>query len=115
MGKLHGVKVTLLEKTQSGTDAFGEPIYTTTPVDVENVLVGSPTTQEMLDIQTLTGKKIVYQLGIPKGDTNVWEDCDVILPAPFAGQYHTVAYVKTGITDLIPLEWDKTIAVERYG
>ena len=115
MGKLHGVTISLMVKTQSGTDAFGEPIYTTQSTQVDNVLVGSPTSQEILDIQTLTGKKIIYMLGIPKGDSNTWEDCDVVLPAPFAGTYHTVAFVQTGITDLIPLDWDKKIAVERYG
>lgn len=115
MGKIHGITITLLSKTQTGVNALGEPVYTIVPIQVNNVIVAPATSQEILDIQTLTGKKITLNLGIPKGDTNVWEDRDVVLPAPFDGTYHTVAYMQTGITDLVPLDWDKKIAVEKYG
>lgn len=115
MGRPHGIKITLMDKTQTGENALGEPVYSTTPVEVENVIVAPATSQEILDTQTLTGKKIVLNLGIPKGDTHTWEDRDVVLPAPFTGTYHTVAFMQTGITDLVPLDWDKKISVERYG
>ena len=50
MGKIHGITVVLYEKTDSGeSDAFGHPIYTEIPVKVENILVGQPTAQEILD------------------------------------------------------------------
>ena len=112
--KLHGITIQLLAKTQSGIDAFNRPIYTETAVDVENVLIGQPAATEVLEIQNLTGKKIVYWLGIPKGDTNTWENAKVVLPAPFAGTYRTVSFTRTGIQDLVPLGWGKNIAVERY-
>ena len=32
----------------------------------------------MINRLTLTGKKAVYTLAIPKGDTNIWEDQEVI-------------------------------------
>lgn len=112
--RLHGITIQLLVKTQTGTDGFNRPVYEETPVQVENVLVGQPSSNEVTEIQNLTGKHIVYWLGIPKGDTHDWENARILLPAPFAGTYRSVAFAQTGIQDLIPLGWGKNIAVERY-
>ena len=35
---MRGMTVTLYEQTQTSTDAFGAPVYTETPVTVDNVL-----------------------------------------------------------------------------
>lgn len=112
--RLHGITIQLLEKTQTGTDEFNRPIYEETAVSVDNVLVGQPASSEVTELQNLTGKMIVYWLGIPKEDTHEWKNKKVILPAPFSGTYRTVAFEQTGIQDLIPLGWGKNIAVERY-
>ena len=113
-GKLHGITIQLCTRHEAGIDGFNRPIYEEIPVNVDNVLVGQPTATEILEIQNITGKKIVYWLGIPKGDTNQWENAKVILPAPFSGTFKTVSFPQTGIQDLIPLQWGKNIAVERY-
>ena len=42
-----GITIKLLERTQTGADAFNRPIYTETVTEVENVLVGEPTTEEI--------------------------------------------------------------------
>ena len=115
MSKPHGIAVQLLNQTQTGRDAAHRPIYTETAETVENVIVGSPTTEEIRDTLDLTGKRIAYWLGIPKGDNHVWEDRNVILPTPFSGTYRTIGFMQTGIQDLIPLDWGGKIAVERYG
>lgn len=114
MPKLHGVSAQLLIKTQTGTDDFNHPVFTETPVTVDNVLIGQPSATEMLEVQNLTGKKLVYWLGIPKEDTHAWEDAKVILPAPFSGTFRSISFEQTGIQDLIPLHWGRNIAVERY-
>lgn len=106
--------VKLYQTTQTGTDDFGAPIYTEEPVTVDNVLVGSPTSTEVQDILNLTGKKVVYMLGIPKNDSNDWTDKKVELPAPFSGIFHTIRFEITGIQDLIPMDWGRNIPVERY-
>ena len=113
-GRLHGITIKLHKRTQSGTDDFGRPTYTETPIDVQNVLVGQPSATEVLELQNLTGRRIMYWLGIPKGDTNSWENVKVTLPAPFSGDFRTVSIPQTGIQDLIPLQWGQNIAVERY-
>lgn len=112
--KLHGITIQLLVKAQTGIDDFNRPIYEETAVDVSDVLVGQPAATEVLEVQNLTGKKIVYWLGIPKGDEHDWKNAKVILPDPFAGTYRTISFAQTGIQDLIPLMWGQNIAVERY-
>ena len=113
MGQItsRGITVTLYEVTQTGTDDFGEPVYTETPTDVENVLVSPSTSQEILDTVNLYGRKAVYTLGIPKGDSHDWENRRV----DFFGERWRVFGVPTkGIEELIPLDWNTKVTVERY-
>ena len=110
---MKGITVTLYKRTATSTpDAFNRTTYTETQVQVNNVLV-SPSTQggqEVLDTLDLTGRKAVYTLAIPKGDTNEWEGCRV----DFFGQSWRVIGMPTeGIDDLIPLSWNKKVQVER--
>lgn len=112
---MHGITITLIEKTQTGIDALNHPIYSEAEVSVDNVLVGEPTADEIANTMSLYGKKAEYTLAIPKGDTHKWEDTFVILPDPFAGKYKTIGYPTAGIDALIPLSWNKKVKVERYG
>ena len=89
---IQGVSITLKKKTQSGTDDFNRPTYTTEDVTVNNVLVGVPTADDVNDAFTRYGKMVAYNLHLPKGDTSSWEDTDVVLPEPFAGTYHTIEW-----------------------
>jgi hypothetical protein len=98
--------------TKTGTDPFGNPIYEETDIDVENVLVSPTSTDDIVNQLTLTGKKAVYTLAIPKGDTNDWEDKEVKF---FGKRWRTFGFPIEGIEDLIPLDWNKKVMVERYG
>ena len=107
-----GRTVVLLEKQQTGVDAFNRPTYAEIPVEVENVLIAPLSDQEVLDTLNLTGRKAVYQLGIPKGDAHDWENQRV----QFFGQTWQVIGIPTeGQDELIPLSWNKKVKVERYG
>lgn len=108
-----GVTITLNKKTQTGTDPFGQPIYTTTEENVSDVLVGEPSTDDITNTITMYGKKIAYTLAIPKGDAHTWEDTTVKLPEPFGGTYHTIGYPTAGIEANIPLRWNKKVHLER--
>ena len=110
---IKGITVTLKVKTESGTDAFNRTIYEEHDISVDNVLVAPASSEEVTEALNLYGKKVVYTLGIPKGDTNVWEDSTVVLPEPFAGTYHAVGYPTAGIDNMIPLNWNKKVNVER--
>ena len=110
-----GIKIMLVEKTQTGTDDLNRPIYEDKYIEVENVLVGEPSTDEITNTMSLYGKMAKYTLAIPKGDTNTWTDTEVILPYPFEGKYKTIGYPTAGIEANIPLKWNKKVLIERYG
>ena len=109
---MKGTTIQLVVKTQSGTDPFGAPIYTEELVDVPDVLVGSPTTDDITDSLNLYGKKIEYMIGIPKGDAHNWVDTEVVI---WGNRYRTFGYPTTGEQANIPLRWGQNVRVERYG
>ena len=113
MGRIagRGITVILYDLAQIGTDAFGAPIYTETPVSVKNVLVGEPSTRDIVDTLTVTGKQLAYTLAIPKGDTHTWTSRDVEF---FGERFRTIGTPMQGIDELIPLDWNKKVKVERY-
>lgn len=113
---MRGVTIKLIDKVDSGqTDELNRTIFIDRQITVHDVLVAPSSGQEIIDTLNLYGKKAIYTLGIPKTDTNVWEDREVILPAPFAGRYRTIGYSTAGIDALIPLRWNRKVTVERYG
>ena len=108
---MKGMTVQLVEQTQTGTDAFGAPIYTEALVDVADVLVGQPTTDDYTATLALYGKKCEYKLGIPKGDTHNWVDTFVYIRGV---RYRTIGYPERGIDENVPLRWYQNVRVERY-
>lgn len=112
MALLKGIPITLFEKVQTGTDAFNAPIYTETPVVVKNVLVCPVGTEDITDGLQLYGKRAEYELCIPKGDTNSWEDRTVEF---FGQKWRTFGIPQLWIEELVPLDWNRKVKVERYG
>ena len=109
---MRGITIQLLQKTESGADEFNNPIFEEMWVDVDNVLVGEPSSEDVLDTMNLTGKHLAYVLGIPKGDTHRWNDTEV----QFWGQrFRTIGYPTQGIEAMIPLDWNMKVKVEHYG
>lgn len=108
---IHGIPIELAVKTQTGTDEYNRPIYDISWITVDNVLVAQPDTQAITDELNLSGKRLDYLLGIPKGDTHNWEDTQV----RFFGQvYETIGAPMQGIEDMIPLSWHRKVKVMRY-
>lgn len=103
--------VTLYEKTADGTDAFNKTKWIETPVQVSGILYAPSSAQEILDGVNLYGKKAVYTLAIPKGDTHNWEDCRVSFER---GDFRVFGIPLEGIDENIPLAWNKKVTVERY-
>lgn len=114
---MYGITVTLYDLVQSGTDAFNAPIYTEIPIQVENVLVGEPSSDDVITSTTLYGKQIRYMLGIPKGDTHDWKDKKVEWTDKY-GNIHrvrTFGFPITGIEENIPTPWHMKVRCEEYG
>ena len=114
---MRGTTVTLYELTQTGVDELGVPIYTETPVTVDNVLVGEPTTEDIATSTALYQKQIRYMLGIPKGDTHDWMDRKVSWTDSY-GITHvcmTFGFPITGIEANIPTKWHMKVRCEDFG
>lgn len=109
---MKGMTIKLVVKTEIGTDAFNKPIYSEQLVDIDDCLVGQPTTDDITNTLALYGKKVEYTIGIPKGDTHDWTDAEIEM---FGGRFRTIGYPMTGIQANIPLRWGQNIKVERYG
>lgn len=109
---MNGITVILYDRTKTGTDALNQPIYSETAVPVENVLVAPMSDDEVLQTYTLTGRKAVYQMGIPKGDTHDWTAGKKV--NFFGENWRIIGLPQEGIEKLIPLSWNKKVRVERY-
>lgn len=109
---MRGVTVILLQRTQTGIDAFNRPIYADSEIPVDNVLISPVDTggDELLSALDLTGRKAVYTLAIPKGDTNEWEGNRVRF---FGETWQVIGIPTKGIDALIPLDWNMKVQVER--
>ncbi|WP_443713875.1 hypothetical protein [Ruminococcus sp.] len=108
---IKGIPVKLSVRTQKGIDDFNRPTYEVSQEVVENVLVGEPSAEDVVNELNLSGKRIAYVLAIPKSDTHTWENTEV----EFWGMtFKTVGIPTQGIDDNIPLQWNKKVKVERY-
>ena len=102
----------MIDKVKTGIDPFGNTIYEDQEIEIENVLVSPTSSDDIVNQLTLTGKKAVYTLAIPKGDIHEWEDKEVQF---FGKRWRVFGIPSEGIEDLIPLDWNKKVMVERYG
>ena len=116
MGKIRGTTVTLHMTASTSNDPFGAPIITETPVTVDNVLIGEPSTDDVTTSTQLYGKVIRYMLGIPKGDTHDWTDKKVSWTDAY-GSTHTVktfGFPITGIEANVPGPWHMKVRCEEF-
>jgi len=111
MTMIKGITVTLYVEQQVDTDPFGTPIIEEVPVEVENVLVVPTSSDDVINTMNLTGRKAVYTLAIPKGDTHEWENKKVRF---FDKDWRVFGIPLQGIEEMIPLSWNKKVIVERY-
>lgn len=108
---IKGITVTLYEATQDGVDAFNAPIYKETPVEVKNVLVSPVSAESVTEGIQLYGKRAIYELCIPKGDTHNWEDRKVRF---FGRDFQTFGIPEEYIEANLPMDWNKKVQVARY-
>lgn len=109
---MKGTTVYLVHEEITGYDGFNQPITEETLEPVDDVLVGSPSSDDVTDTINLYGKKLIFVLGIPKGDSHNWVDAVVEIRGE---RYRTIGYPTTGEQENIPLRWGQNVKVERYG
>lgn len=108
---MKGITVTLISKGVTGYDPFGAPIYGETEIEVPNVLVSPTLSDDIINQLSLTGRKAVYTLAIPKTDTNDWENQEVRF---FDERWRVFGIPTKGIDHLVPGDWNTKVMVERY-
>ncbi|MGI6086106.1 MAG: hypothetical protein ACOYIF_11855 [Acetivibrionales bacterium] len=108
---LKGITVTLIKKRKVGEDPFKAPIYEDVEIPVKNVLVSPTNSDDIITQLNLTGRRAIYTLAIPKGDTNTWENQEVRF---WGKRWRVFGTPLEGIEDLIPLDWNKKVTVEFY-
>ena len=107
---IKGIPVTLYERVQTGVDAFNAPVYTETPVVVSNVLVTPASMEDVISSLQLYGRRMAYELCIPKGDAHSWEGCRVNF---FGQSFRAYTPAEEYIEANVPLKWNKKVQVER--
>ncbi len=75
--EIKGIPIILNEKVVTGVDGFNREIVEENPVTIENVVIGQPTSDDVLNEVNLSGKTISYVLAIPAGDAHDWENTTV--------------------------------------
>lgn len=109
---IKGMPVVLYETTVTGYDPLNAPIYSETPIVVDNVLVSPISTADIISGVQLYGKHAVYELCIPKDDSHDWEDKVVEF---FGHKWRTFGFPQQWIPENVPLSWNLKVMVERYG
>lgn len=112
MELIKGTKIVYISKSQIGVDEFKRPIYEEVGEEVENVLISPGSTDDIISTQDLEGKKAIYTLGIPKGDTHDWENAVVEF---YGKRWKTYGFPLEAEPANVPLAWNKKVMVERYG
>lgn len=114
---MKGLTVTLYSEVCTGNDAFNQPVYREEPVNVDNVLVGEPSTDDITTSTALYGKQIMFMLGIPKGDMHDWTDKKVSWTDAYGRTItcKTFGYPITGVEENIPGPWHMKVRCAAYG
>ena len=107
-----GIPIRIYEKVKTGIDAFNAPVFKETAVEVPNVLICPVSAEDIVTGQQLYGKRAVYELCIPKGDTNNWENRTVEF---YGKKWRTFGTVQEWMEHLTPGPWNRKVKVERYG
>lgn len=108
---INGITIALINLVETGKDGFNNPIYDEVTTQVDDVLVAPSSSDDVIDSTNLYGKKAIYTIAIPKGDTHIWENQVVEF---FGERWIVFSLPMTGIESNIPLRWNTKYYVERY-
>lgn len=108
---IKGETVILLDRVLTGTDPFGKETYHEEEVPVDNVIIGTPSTDAAVAELNIAGKKIAFVLGIPKGDTHDWKDKTILIRGE---KFRSYGFPLTQTAANVPGRWNTQVKVERY-
>lgn len=108
---IRGETVILLADGEPVVDAFGHVTYEEVSIPVEDVIVGSPSFEASVSELNLTGKRLAFILGIPKGDEHDWKDKVVLIRGE---RFRTYGFPLTQTEANVPGRHNTQVKVERY-
>ena len=109
---IKGITVTLHRREQTGTDPFGNPIWTEAePEAVEDVLVAPTTADEAAEALELWGRRAEYMLYIPKGDSHTWKGSRVSF---FGQDFLVISPPEEWIAENVPGRWNRRYRAAIY-
>ena len=111
--EIRGIPIILNEKVITGVDSYNREIIEEKPVTIDNVVVGQPTSDDILNETNLSGKTISYVLAIPKGDAHNWENTTVEF---YDRKWRTVGLPQEYMGDFMGKDfpWNKKVKVTAY-
>jgi hypothetical protein len=110
---IKGIPITLYDTTVTGQDDFGADIVEETEIIIDNVIVGQPSSDDIVSEMSVSGKRIAYNLCIPANDAHEWENKTV----GFYGRKWRVIGIPTQFIDGFmgkDFPWNKQVRVEKY-
>ena len=107
-----GAAVTVTPRVASGTDRFGNAVYTDgEPQQVADVLI-APGATEDLEASRPEGASVAYTLHFPKTFTGDLEGAEVALPEPWGGTYRVIGKPSQYMDANTPTRWHMPVEVE---
>ncbi len=108
---IKGQNIILYNRTLTGTDPIGEPVYEETAEEIQNVLIEPVSSDDRKEDFDLYGIATVYRLRFPKGDNHILTHRKV----RFYGQdWQTIGEPAQYLEGMTPGEWNKYVEVAHY-
>ena len=110
---IKGIPVTLYETKITGQDDFGRDIEEETAVTIDNVVIGQPSSEDVISEISLSGKRIAYNLALPADDTHDWTNKTVEF---YGKKWRTIGIPDQYIDGFMgkSFPWNKRVKVEAY-
>lgn len=110
---IKGIPIILYETVVVGQDDFNRDIEEETATTIDNVVVGQPSSEDVISEITVSGKRVAYNLAIPVGDDHDWTNKIVEF---YGRKWRTIGIPTQYIDGFMGenFQWNKQIKVEAY-
>lgn len=110
---IKGIQITLYETAVTGQDSFNRDIEEETAVTIDNVVVGQPSSEDVISEINVSGKHIAYTLAIPAGDEHDWTNKTVEF---YGRKWRTIGIPTQYMAGFMGknFPWNKQVKVEAY-
>ncbi len=110
---IKGIPIILYDTVITGQDDFGADIKEETAVTVNNVVIGQPSSEDIISEINVSGKHIAYTLALPADDDHDWVNKTVEF---YGRRWRTIGIPDQFIDGFMgeSFPWNKQVKVEAY-